>query len=723
MNENHRKCLIFIERWFDNTDRIKGRPFRDAFVWGCHFTSFVAQQNVRQKIRWNGFDSYYWPDLRYQSMLDKMPHRTELARFSVIITSLPYMKELDQNFQNLIGRPDPNPYRRYGFHLYMRSNGSIFTGLVYFSQSQEVKFKDKSFSPIGNIYPVIRYEWRSQQPRAALTYGLDFRMCSTIHAEQNASGDRFYHRYGDQRIKAGNVFELTEGRLEAFKSDNFPTDDFIGLYVCAGAKLLVFDTYHEDTDLREHNRTLVQQGGLVICRGIFEIDLPVEIQRNDESFDHFFTDVKFRRMGFQEFYDRCLKRVDGMPKSEIDPDSRLLRQPVLFLGPINSKYGAVTWAVEVRKHSDKTPRKTVLFTPNHSRIIAIAEGRDALEEIRARTQYEMLHDSVVTNHGTEFAIPKSPEDDQEYDIPMVRRIVNPGNERSFNVEYDADPLEYLGEDIIQDVNISTVLDHHFEERFGNILKTQKTRWAVPPMYPPAVVLDQRGEPKVYSIPSREMNLVDFDNLYVDRPGLNLELPNPVDHTNTAFSFQHYGPVRGYHFERLQKKVEQPYKSGYYKHNSFYRLGVDGWMWKKVGTHITKEEICCFLPSPQESDTERPQRRSRSREPEDREDRKRPRHDSTQSGAPPDRNQGSGSGSQYQHRQPSRHRESSRKERSHRSQSRTNRHHSSQRNRKRSSSHSRNRSRDRSHDRKGGHKPRHDSHTKWCSTRQEPGFRF
>ena len=502
---------------------------------------------------------------------------------------------------------------------------------------------------------------------------------------------------------------MTEGRLEAFRGNRFPTDDFIGLYVCAGAKLLVFDSYHAEINNRDHNRTLVQQGGLVICQGRFEIDLPVEIQDDDEPFDHFFTDVMFRTMSWEDFYDSCLTKVDKKPKPEIDPDSGL-RQPVLFLGPVNSKYGAVTWEVEVRKQSGKTRRKTVLYPPNHSRIIAIAEGEDALEEIRARTQYEMLHDSVVTNHDTQFAIPRR-ENSQEPDISMVRRIVNPGNERSFNVAFLADPQEYLGEDIIQDVNISTVLDDHFSKRFKQILKTQTTRWAVPPMYPPAVVL-KRGEPKVYSIPSKEMNLVDFDNLYVNRPGWNLELPNPRDQTNTAqFSFQHYGPVRGYHFERLKRKVEQPFanKSGYYKGNStFYRLGVDGWMWQMVGTHITQEEICCFLHSPEESDTERPQRRSRSREPEDRQDRKRPRHDSSQSRAPPDSNQGSGSASQYRHTSPSRHRQSSHVGRSHRSQSKTTRHPSSQRNRKRSSSGSRNRSKDRSHDRKGGHNSGHKS---------------
>ena len=721
-----------MQRWFDGSDRTPSTRMCIPLVWGFHFLSYTKKRGVGNTFQWNDFDTPYWDDYRYEIMKNEMgSRRRNFVRFSVIITSLPYMKVLYKDFREILVLPNPNPHRRYGFHLYMQSNGTCLAGLIYLSKSKNLRCLGSSVAPIINIYPVIRYEWEARHPKAALTYGLDFRSCFNRVEEGSASGDRYYHRFGDQCLKAGNVYELTDEGLEDLGS-HFPESRFIGFYVCAGAKLLVFDQYHKDITRSDHNRTLVQQGGFVICQGPFQIDLPVEAEKSENS-DDFSDGLELEKKIWDEFCsDTCLKKVDGTPMTEIRSQLRNMRQPVLFLGPINSKYGAVTWAVEVRKESRRNLRKTLLIPPNRSRIIAIADGKEAFREIKARIQYEMLHDSVVTHHRTDFAIPKSPENNQENDISMVRRIVNVGNERSFNVEYDTDPREYIQDNIIHDVNISSAVVTDFDEIITRFLDSQKSRLAVPPMYPPAVVLDQQDVPDVFSIPSREMDIENFDNRYVDIPGLKLRLRNPFDGIHAVFTFQKYGPVRAYHFKRLQKKGEQDWENrwGYYQGpDPIYRLGVDGWMWQKFGNCIYKEHINCFLHSTNPPVPPAPvshQRPAPSREDES--SRKRHHPESTQSSAPSHSNQPPGSGTYRlrpssthgqgsshgsKSRTESTHRESSHERHTYRSQSGTGSRHtptrkrrsrsrnrSRSRSRNRSRSGSRNRSRDRSPDRKG-----------------------
>ena len=605
---DYRRYRVFIERWFDRKIDKK----RQAFVWGCHFLDFDWDGKEKKTIGWNDFDSHYWPKFRFQLLLEKMKRlvrpKPEFAPFSVIVTSLPCMHYLSIDHTSLL------PFfsnRRYGHHLYMRTNGTITTAFFYmgFDHTEgkyKLKIMEGSISPIHQIYPVIRYEWEEPQPREALTYGLDFRFLKKARTDDQ-TGDRYYHRFGDHCLKVGNVFELTEDRLTSIDKID-PNEGFIGLYVCAGAKLVVFDSYHEDRGAPEHNRTLVQQGGFVICRGQFQIDFPIECGKNDE-YDDYFDEMYLKAVDWIDFCDLHLKEVDKKPDSKVRPNPRTMKQPVLFLGPINSRFGAVTWGVEVRKDSLPTkkkanrPRKTVLYTPNHSRIIAIAEGEDAFREIRARIKYEMLHDSVVTEHKTDFAIPTKAADNQ-HDVAMVRRIVNVGNERSFDVEFRTVEKEYVGNHIIGNYNKTTIrADPGFDERIKKFLAIQTTRWAVPPMFPPAVFLYEQGGADVYSIPSKQFKIENFDNLYNNFMWSTIVLTNLHNNKDTLFQFKYYDKaVTGYHFERLKKKEEQSFddKSGWYQRDGpMYRLGVDGWMWKRDdGGHIYYEDIYGFFHSSQ-----------------------------------------------------------------------------------------------------------------------------
>ena len=620
---DYRRYRVFIERWFDRPTNERRR----ALVWGCNFIDLKwNREELKEgfkKIAWNGFDSYYWPDFRYKRLLEKMEKDKrpipKFARFSVIVTSLPCMGGLEEDMKTI---PPFTSNRRYGVHLYMRSNGTLLVGFFYEGLDDKVGYIMKcmthSVAPIHDIYPVIRYEWQEIEPKSALTLGLDFQYLEKVRTDPQ-TGDRYYHRFGDQCLKFGNVFDLTKERIESIDKTD-PQLEFIGLYVCAGAKLVVYDSYHEDKDSPKHNRTLVQQGGLVICRGPIQIDLPVEAEKkNDEYDDYYYTHLK--AMGWQDFCDKYLKNVDQKPESEVRPNPGTMEQPVLFLGPINSRFGAVTWSVEVRKDSLPDPkiadpaRKTVLYPPNYSRIIAIADGTDGINEIKARINYEILHDSVVTQHETDFKIPTKPVQTQpsflsekkvEHDVAMVRRIVNVGNERSFDVEFRTYNRESVVGNTILNYNTTTIrADPGFDERIKKFLKTQTTRWAVPPMFPPAVFLYEQGGADVYSIPSKQFKIENFDNLYNDRIGhLDIKVINLHDNTDTVFQFKKYDKaVMGYHFERLQKKEEQSFddKSGWYQRDGpMYRLGVDGWMWKRDdGGHIYYEDIYGFFHSSQQ----------------------------------------------------------------------------------------------------------------------------
>ena len=228
--EDHRRRLIWMQRWFDGSYRATDLSRVSPFVWGCKFFGFGPQIGQGKRYEWNDFDTSYWPDYRYKVMLEEMSGRNEklkqklkkkerkklenklekfegklkkkFVRFSVIITSMPWIRGLGIEFHEILGLPDelpgelpvPNPYRRYGYHLYMTCNGTLLSGLLYLTRHGLFQCYGGSGAPIHNIYPVIRYQWQSKHQKSALTYGLAFDLCENRAEEASASGDRYYHR-------------------------------------------------------------------------------------------------------------------------------------------------------------------------------------------------------------------------------------------------------------------------------------------------------------------------------------------------------------------------------------------------------------------------------------------------------------------------------------------------------------------------------------------------
>ena len=66
-----------------------------------------------------------------------------------------------------------------------------------------------------------------------------------------------------------------------------------------------------------------------------------------------------------------------------------------------------------------------------------------------------------------------------------------------------------------------------------------------------------------------------------------------------FTFKKYGILDVCHYKHLKKEQEQPYenRSGHHEGPGLlHRLGMDRWMWQKVGNHIYEEYINCFFHS-------------------------------------------------------------------------------------------------------------------------------
>ena len=278
-------------------------------------------------------------------------------------------------------------------------------------------------------------------------------------------------------------------------------------------------------------------------------------------------------------------------------NTQQFKNPVIFLGPINSRLGALIWMVNVQKATDKdTEREVALIPPNNSRIIAIAEGIEGLQEIKARIRYELLHDSCVTEHDTDFNAPIDKET-KKLDIQMVSRIINVNDERSFDVKYERNTqlkgIECQGTDLdVMDSNITTV----FEIDLENFVSNQKSRLAVPPMYPPVVVKENKNE-HTYYMPSKELNIQFVDDIYKDQSTRKYTILDPRMHNNQVFELNQSGKQKAYHFKCLKEELQQTYadKSGFLGENSqTYRLGIDGWMWQKDGGPIYTEKSYRFF---------------------------------------------------------------------------------------------------------------------------------
>ena len=284
-----------------------------------------------------------------------------------------------------------------------------------------------------------------------------------------------------------------------------------------------------------------------------------------------------------------------------------ISKPVVFLDAVDSKYDTLAWCLAfecqdtiagIKKTWSNT--RVILQVSSGGRFTAIEEGKEGIDEIEARIQYEMLHDSVVTKHETTFQVPSK---DKKPDVAMIKRILNVNNYRQLYCLHENYPKADKNDEgqvpfsTVTDTANDTLSEGSPQIMFEKFLTEQKSRLAPPPMYPPVFVRDKTNPGETVDtidyIPSIEQRIEVLERSY-----LNDQLKLGVTIENKKYK---YGNCKcyAYHYERVTKGEQQDYKdkSGRFHPMSdqLYRIGVDGWLWKKVDDQpIYVERMTCFF---------------------------------------------------------------------------------------------------------------------------------
>ena len=615
---SYRRRLLFIERHFCK-DELSPSGY-SAFLTAAftatkndHEAALRANPNDPDppnpnNLGWLPYGTRYLSNRRYSALLERasgMSGRTVdfiankiSNNFSVIVSSLLYLYET-------VDQDDVRHYfayehrRHLGCHVYLDTYGCLNTLSTFIDRYED--YRASKWAPISAIYPVIALHLHVPQPTPHLTYGLMF----DIYSNRYRTGSRYYHRFNEERLRAGNVNEINESILSGFKDNS--DRRFYAFYVCAGAKLVVIDEYQASESCEHHNRTLVQQGGIVIFRGkLLNFTNNVHIARvPGGTQDSFGSDVYL----WHDFRNKFVTRADG---SKLPDIKRTPYKMIFFLGAIDSEENTISWQITVQRKTNvrkSKPKKLwtdyayVLTCPMGARFEAVVREQIGIDEIRARIKYEVLHDSVVTNHGTDFAVPDTNQ--------MVRNILNI-NPRSLYV-VDDDPL------IAQNIDLNMPLHKVFnlskgcditDDQIKIMRNSMKSRLAVPPMYPPILIKNSPVLCDGYYIPSKEKQIEVMESCYgYTQNDIKIKI-NDRDYKYLRLRSQ------AYHYKREEGKQSHDsykYSTGHFKGTidqnvlNFektpvpHRIGADGWLWWKcTNDPIYQERITCLVPQSAQS---------------------------------------------------------------------------------------------------------------------------
>ena len=589
-----RKRQIIIRRDFV----LFNNKLDEAYL--CALTDKARQQLIHRpedqnQLEWNSLNTPY-VSANVRLLMSQMTNNKKIFdSFSIVVSSLLFIPSDKGNTSNemsfqshVLEYFDRIHSKQRGGHVFVNCWGDlhlIFTCVK--EESGSIVYYPKVLVPLTSIYPVMRYEFEHKPTtgsQTSLAFGL-------WYSTDFKAGDRYYHILGERLYQRGGVFELTLEYWNIFMRN--PSLKFIAFYVCVGAKLVVSDSYDDQKDL--HNRVLTQQGGIVVIEGDLKVSLPIEA-KDSQSRD----ELGFRSYDWKDFCDKYLIPVNKSANSADPRNVSQFTNGVIFLGATNSQYNSITW------HLSVTPQREVVLTPPMgARITAIEDGMRGTNEINARIRYEMLSDSVITNTytGIQFAAPKTV--DGQLDYEMTKTILNLNEKRSFNVLFEKIPALDESE-VPREFNISTVSDDkQFDRWFRPFLQTQRSRLCAPPMYPPVIIRDAQNLKNVFYLPSKEMSVKDVDLCYgYDKKKVNITLRDPF-----TKNFENYGYFKweymAFHYKKLETDINDmtKLKTGQYhiesgQDFSFYRIGVDGWLWQKVGdqpiynestTYFTKED--------------------------------------------------------------------------------------------------------------------------------------
>ena len=622
-----RKRLIYIRRSF--TEAKKGMPSH-AFLSGAHT---YHNKDKTQTKDWYTFNAKFYSDPGLRKFNQKLKtNRKPFTHFQVIIPSLLYIgaegeTQLNQNSDEIKTHFRELGHKQLGTHVFIARTGCISSLITFIDKHNNYQTTD--VLNVNSVYPVVRYEWEShknqfliktqiksksepllqkktsEESKQRVVFGLHFKNYSNYK-----TGDRYYHNHDTNYLKAGGVHELTEEYLNdicsADKLKQYEPKHFC-LFLCAGAKLIVSDQFHDKEDHIDcYNISLIQQGGVVFVDGELEVAFP-RIAKNDEKTDGKGFVVIDWTAFVKQMRDSVGNRLNGKKLKML----REFKNPILFLGPIDSECNSIAWNLSLeRNKSDLKYRRPVLLVPERAHIVAIADGKNGRIEVLDRIYYEFLHDSVVTEHMTQFR--------QIDGIYKVRNVLNIDNKRSVKVllkPYIEEPTERLVEGrrrpLFVENNTTFLSKKSFQPLYEYHYSHREAPLPVPPMYPPYY----HPTDGLFYLPTNDLmkNAFKFEDFYPKDKDVDPKSLSPFDQkylfNGHKICLLQKRIIKVYNWERISKRFQyeefnvsksvlningkmskvKQYKEPHQIQNDFkfidgiqYRIGIDGWVWRKVG---------------------------------------------------------------------------------------------------------------------------------------------
>ena len=297
---------------------------------------------------------------------------------------------------------------------------------------------------------------------------------------------RTYER-NNNYMRSHTVSDITEDFIRPFspyseglrywQNDLFPISqakEAVALYVCNGARLMVFDRYTEQWNYVEpptpphqpkapgqppppdelqsvdgHCRSLFQQGSLVVVSDCyFRLDMEIIYERKSGEINTVFRNNWNKKDDQNEIlpdvYHKTLNDEDreGFSQEEISLLTKDtfsgLRKKVLFIGANDSEHNSICWKLEVEPHeiyqNEIDPPKYLarLTVPEGGRLLDVTSWEQGFQQIYSRHRYEQLHRSVV------YANASQPINVLDFQTPanlMIERILGIGYSHPMSVPY------------------------------------------------------------------------------------------------------------------------------------------------------------------------------------------------------------------------------------------------------------------------------------------------
>ncbi|CAG2107129.1 unnamed protein product, partial [Medioppia subpectinata] len=342
------------------------------------------------------------------------------------------------------GNPDTD------YWLPMASVGQIYPTPSYL---KKCTFKKKYFVSEGHLCVGLHFQETRATPATPQRRGRRWHVRGALDPmPQHVTDAESYRLVMDNKLHSlGNVWDILDFELMATKQSKSPLPTpkaakYFALYVCAGARLLVSDPHNYGT---HHNRSLVQQGGVVVVEFELKWGPPDAVVGGTHD---------FKALTTEEALD-CdfLVPKGGATKASL----KTITHPVVFLGPTESKFETHCWGLTIAFDSIDGEIRAVLSAPQNGVVTAIRKWKEGMDEVQARHRYEQLYAGVVTDKqyhqndccSSSFSAPLD---------PMLKTIINSNDWLA--IDYNAPGIYLTG----RQHRPPPPLAHHYRPRMCKV---------------------------------------------------------------------------------------------------------------------------------------------------------------------------------------------------------------------------------------------------------------